>query len=445
MGHDNNQSVRNDRIPEFNDRVEMALGLTRGDPTFERDYISPVNQGRFAAIGRLESGVSMLQTAKLNMNKLKGWLQEMKDFLENAKDHPPRGKISEPVSSYDFLADRLSKMKTATETVSFQGRALFNGISGVKGRTIGDNLRFVRGTARVVSSESPGYPLAIYQAAKPSILVGSNQISSEVLQEEKLIALTDGSREVRYRIKKNETPDSLIENLQQCFDDDGFEVNVGYTGDNYLLFRHNQLGSRARFYGVSHYSSLVSEVPGQYKAADLGIDIAGTIGSESAHGDGGFLIGDKGSPKIDGLVVFYDGDIDYPGQIVGYVDVRQNGIKVPLDEYERRQEMISIPSIEPHNLSVGVSNSSGFTDLADIRASNKKEQKDALRMISWAYIYLGYLQDELELKENFYTERTIELLRSTADPRPVEETYMYVSKGKAVNMADQLKTMMTFS
>ncbi|MBU2515017.1 hypothetical protein KJ966_27160 [bacterium] len=437
-----NQNGLDLRIIEFSRRVESALSLSRGDPILQKDYVSPVNQGRFSVIGKLEASVSMLQTARINIEKLKSWLQEMKEFLEKDRNRSNWARVPSSVIN-NFLSDRLSCIKVTTETASFQGKKLLNGDSGVKGETSDDHIRFIRGSARVLSSEMPGYPITIYQSAKPGILVGSGMVSESNLRNESIISITSGVREARYRIKENEVPEKFVENLQQCLLDNGIDISVYRTKDNHLFLRHNQLGSRSNFQGMSHHTNLISTVPGEYKEADPGMDIEGTIGSEKAHGDGGFLIGNKGNKKTDGLIIYYDGLIDYPGQIIGYVHVKQNGILVPLDASEHKMEILSIPSITLDILAAGVNNNSGFSDLGAIKGNTELECQDSIHLIIWSMTYLDFLIDELKWKEKIYVDRAVELLRSTISPQSAEDDMIYLSKDKAKDMVTQLKSMLT--
>jgi hypothetical protein len=367
---------------------------------------------------------------------------EIKEFLEKETNRTNWARVPASVIN-NFLTDRLSCVKVTTEKASFQGRLLLNGSSGVLGTTTGENLRFIRGSARVLSSGESGYPVTIYQEPKPAILIGSSQMDAETLRYEKLITISSGSREVRYSIKDDETPERLISNLQKSLLDHGLDISVFRTNSNHLFLRHNQMGSRSTFQGMSYNTRMISEKPGDFKVAEPGEDISGTIGSETAHGDGGFLIGDKGNKKTEGLVLHFDGTIDYPGQVVGYVNVRQNGVLVPLDATESRMEILSIPSIRPWILAAGVSNSSGFTDLSVIRGNTEIECKDSIRMTIWSITYLDYLLDELKWKEKIYVDRAVDLLRSTIKPQSAGEEMLYLSKDKAKDMVTQLKSMLT--
>ena len=436
------------KASEYNRRLDPTLGgrvpqgMDRGDPDRKKEYVSHTDQSRFSVIGKLESSVSMLQTAWVNIEKLKGWLSEMKTFLEEEGYQSFRARI--PVSVINnFLSDRIAHMKMVSETASFQGKALLNGKSGVKGEIKGDNVRFVRGSPKVLSSDDHGYPLAIYQSPSAAILTGTERLSHENISDETMISVTEGSQEIRYRIRPDEDPDTLIAGLQQALLDHGMDISVFRTTGGHLLFRHNQLGSVPRFKGMSYQTRLVSSVPGRYKEADPGQDVAGTIASEQARGDGGYLIGSPGNRRTDGLVIYYDGAIDYPGQIIGYVWVTQNGIQVPLTLSGSQSEILSLPALQPDLLATGVSNRSGFISLSSIRASTVFECRDALKLIGWSITYLDYLAEELRKKENNYVERAVELLRSTMTRETASEEMMVISKEKAQAMAGQLKNMVT--
>ncbi len=63
MRHENQQTAARIQVESRNRKVDLALGLSRGDPDLRAEYSSVHEQGRFAMIGRLESGVSKIQTA----------------------------------------------------------------------------------------------------------------------------------------------------------------------------------------------------------------------------------------------------------------------------------------------------------------------------------------------------------------------------------------------
>jgi len=442
MRYENQQTAARIQIEQRNRKVDLALGLSRGDPDLRTEYSSPHEQGRFAMIGRLESGVSKIQTATVGLEKIKGMLSEMRRFLQEEGYRSFRAQI--PVSVINnFLTDRLAHIKMTSETTSFKGRALLNGKTGVKGQVSGEGLRFIRGSARVQTSGENGYPIAIYQAPSPSILSGSARLSTEEIRRESVIALADDNHEVRYRVRSDENPDSLVNNLQRYLMDNSFDISVYCTQDHHLYFRHNQLGAGNRFRGLSTHSRLISDIPDRYKEAQPGADVKGMLGSEEATGEGGFLTGNKGNKYTDGLVIYYDGMIETQGQIVGNVHVEQNGIQVPVDLSGSKVEILAIPSIQPEMLAVGVSNRSGFTSLQSIRANTVLECRDALKLIEWSLTYLDYLAEELKYNERNFVDRAVDLLRSTMQSQVAGEEILYLSRDKAKSMVDELKSMLT--
>ncbi|MBC8478446.1 hypothetical protein H8D51_02770, partial [bacterium] len=160
-------------------------------------------------------------------------------------------------------------------------------------------------------------------------------------------------------------------------------------------------------------------------------------------GEGGFLTGNSGNLHTDGLVVYYDGMIETPGQIVGSVHVEQNGIRVPVDLSGSKVEILAIPSIQPEILAAGISNRSGFTSLKSIRANTVLECRDALELIGWSLTYLDYLLQELKHNENNFVDRAVDLLRSTMRSQSAGEEILYLSRDKAKSMVDELKGMLT--
>ena len=411
------------------------------DPLLDMKYVSPVNQGRFETIGQLETGVSLIQATQKNVEKISFWLQEIGNFIHDINGSRTPATVPKSVIN-KYIGDRLALVEDLASNASFQGRKLLNGDCGIKAEVIGENLRFVRGSARVLSSQESGYAVAVYQAPKPSILTGHSQLMQNEIDREELIYLSDDIQEIKYKIKKDETAESLVKHLREFLLDQNLDIEVFRTGDNRLFFRHNQLGSKIRFRGMSYKTRIISSHPGQYEFSMPGVDIAGTIGSESAHGDGGFLVGDRNNKHTDGLVFFYDGAVDYPGQVVGHVHVKQNGITVPLEPSCKTVEMLSIPSIKPELLAVGLTTRSGFSDLASINTDNETEQKDALKMVLWSIVYLDYLSKELKQKENDYVNRTIQLLKGSMVNSSVREDEFYLSKEKAGAMVEQIKEML---
>ncbi len=432
------------KLDELDERLKGKQGGEQDglDPLLDMKYVSSVNQGRFETIGQLETGVSLIQAAQKGIEKITFWLQEIGHFLNDMDDGKGSTVIPKSVIN-KYIGDRLVMIEDAVNNASFQNRKLLNGDCGIRAEVNGESLKFIRGSARVASSGEPGYAVAIYQVPRPSMYTGVSPLTQEEIDREQSIGIDDGTLKLRYRLKKGETPESLVVNLKKILLDQNLDVDVFRTRDNRLFFRHNQLGSKNNFKVMSESTSLVSKNPGEFESSIPGIDIAGTIDSESAHGDGGFLIGDRNNKHTDGLVLFYDGDIEYPGQIVGYVRLSQNGITVPIDPAGTNVEMLSIPSVDPKYLAVGLTTMSGFSDLTSIEIVNEASRKDALKMTLWSVVYLDYLNKELKLKENDYTDRTIQLLRGSMSTSPAEcKENLCLSSEKAGEMVEQIKKML---
>lgn len=395
--------------------------------------------GRVAIIAGLEGKVSLLQVAQKSLGRIQSWLKEIEDFLAQT----PKGEGSlAPSVANRFIEDRLRQIQGITEATSFGAKALLNGRSGVSGEADGKGLQWVRGSARTISSQGRGYPVAIDESARPASLMGAVSASPAVIAQERMIALKERGIEARYFPKGDEQPRELAANLQACIEEAGLDLSVYLTRDQRLLFLHNQLGGGQGFEGLSQKTRLLSPKAGQPVWATPGRDIAGTIGTEPAQGQGGFLIGAKGNPRTEGLVVYYDGQVDYPGQVVGYVRVTQSGLIVPLDLAGQEVEILSLPDLRPGSQAVGVRNPSGFRSLGQIKAGSLKERHDAKQLVKRSLGDLSRLAEELRWKEEVYVTKTIDLLRQGPEPGPKGEELLELSAPKAQAMAEQLKGMM---
>ena len=390
-------------------------------------------------VAKLEGCVSILQITGASLKHMRGELKEMEEFLKTSL----QTKTNVPGSlANSYLMERLRQIKALSEAASFQGRALLNGKSGVLANITGEGLRFVRGSALVQSSASGGYPVAIERAAKPASMVGPEIVTSGILKKESMLVIAEGQQEVRYRLDQTEDPKSLVAGLQRALWSAGLEVSACLSVDGRLVLMHNRLGTAGNFKGMSLNTRILGVEPGVYTEAEPGTDIKGRIGMEQAIGEGGFLIGGPKSPRVAGLVLHYHGKIDHPGQIVGYAEVTQKGILVPLDSKGGRKERLSLPHVGPKTLSVGVANQSGFTALEEIKGSDETQRMDSLKLIKNAQEEINSLSDELKWKENTYVDLAIKLLKQGIEPQEAGKGLLELKADKATQMAQDLKNML---
>jgi len=423
-------------------RLDPSLDLGERTPLPEEKSPADELSGKFSIINQLEVRVTMIQIARFHIEKVIAELDSIKHTLDERKLKPSK-YFSSPQVINHFLKERLGRMREIAQTAQFQGQILLDGDAGVTGSSSLEALRFIRGSSKVVPSRAPGYPVTIYQDARPSTLLGIGEISSENLRNESLIALADGKHEVRYKVKNNESPQSLVQNLQKSMLDQGLNIRVLRTRQNRLFFVHNQLGTETFFRGLSSKTNIISSTPGRSNDAARGRDISGTIGLEKAHGIGGFLMGAIGNRRTDGLVLHYDGAIRYPGQIIGYIHVKQKGVNVPIDLQGEQTELLNFPSLLPVDLAIGVANHSHFSDLEAIRGNSDQECRDTLKLVYWAEADLDQLLEDLRWKEDSFLHRTIGILRNSVMPRIAGEEIMMTAQNKAGEMKRQLQEMMS--
>lgn len=401
----------------------------------------PWRRNRFQVINQVEQGVTMLQTARKGADKVHNWLKEMKEFLEDLQERTAHTLLPESVVQH-YLEDRLDRIREVVRDVTFQNRQLLTGEFGVKTNVTGNRLQFVRGGPFVKSSGPRGYSVAIFGMASRSAIIGQERLTEESLRVEKMISLFEGTQVMHYKLKKGEDPDSFVKNLQDHIIANGLDLSVFRTTDDHLIIMHNQKGSFTKFAGISHKTRLISANPGVAFKSIPGEDIQGTISGETAIGYGNFLIGSQGNQQTEGLIVYYDGKLDFPGQVVGNIYVEQKGLAVQtrLDNSDR--EIITVPSLLPETQAIGVTNNSGLGNLSMVRGKTELQRLDSLRLINWALEDLNGLAEEWREKENYFVSKAVDLLKSSMKPEHPSDEKFQISTEKAKKMADDLKTML---
>ena len=123
--------------------------------------------------------------------------------------------------------------------------------------------------------------------------------------------------------------------------------------------------------------------------------------------------------------------------------IKQNGLKISLDNMGKKVEILSIPSLKTDLQGVGVANASGFNNLQSIRGNTYQERIDALKLVVWSMTEIDYLIKELQWKEDSYVELAVDLLRNTMKPKMASDDILHISQQNASEMVEQLKAMLT--
>ena len=403
----------------------------------ETDIIKSQN----SVISELEDNVSRLQTAAHGIDQMYDTLKDLADFLGTEVSFKSNSNIPSSVIN-NFIDEKLTEVKSFCQQTTFSGKRLLNGESGVVGRTEGKGLQFVRGSALVKSSGEAGYEVQVTRVPTASLLMGAAKLDKEILKKEHHIIVKDQKKEVCYELKPDESIYSLLNNLQKKLNSNGLDINVFQSRNNYLILKHNEPGDHTRFTGMSQNTALLSKIPGEPERCIPGQNVAGYINRELAYGVGGYLVGSPGNYRTDGLILFFNGSEPQAGESTGRVFVRQNGIQIPLSVEDTEMDLISLPDISPENMSVGVSNTCGFMNLATIRSNNATENIESIKLIRYAMEDLKDLQTELKRKESFYVELAISLLKNPVNSKEAGIGVVSSSHEKANEMAEQIKLML---
>jgi flagellin len=422
-----------------------------------RGQISSVKQ----AIQNSEASISMVQTAEAAMNEINNLLVSIRQLAIHA--------ANEGANDSKMLAADQAEVFNALDTIDriartsqFGTRTLLDGSNGANGVAVGDGLDFVAASPDTKSSPADGYAVNITRSATRAEKRGLRPITLEDLQaddgtlkREFSVSVIEGGKTISFSLDNNEdataiqkTLDGLKRNpaqydrgkvagdirkviaqlLQRKADQSGLNVMVAIEqagGDEVLVTRHKEFGSRPTFFVSSTVDGILSQARGTFERADMGLDVEGTIDGKIAVGDGETLRGAEAtatqglvvrfqsirnqeqrlrkeddrlpveslvppkegarfiSKRVEGddLVVIWETPRDIAGDTEGYVHVTQNSLSFQVGPTRGQQVRISLLDSKTDRLATGIKNESGFRSLREVNVTNSQGAQDALLLV----------------------------------------------------------------
>lgn len=406
------------------ERQQRGRDPQEGAPRAEADHVvkrsaqSEQLRAEFSAINRAireaEDAMALAGQADEGLARVTGHLAALDTALQARLAQGVRGQSAAGTASVaatpDWLTETLAAIEEVAETTRFGALRLLDGGLGCSGVAVGDGLEFVAAGRETRSSPPQGYEVLLGREPMRATLLGDRALTTERIAGGIRLMLREGGRTARIMSQRGQSAAEVAAALQEAAQRAGLALLVEVTADGRLLVQHKRFGAAHRFAAASSLPGVLSTPEGGPRLVANGADIAGTLGGEPAHGEGQTLTGDAGNTATAGLVVRYTGlpftgathrlprsrtSVLEPKVFAGRVVVAQQALSFRLDGDPGDVVALQLDSVRPAHLARGVETASGFASLAEIRAGDAVEARDALAVVARAREELQRQRDAL--------------------------------------------------
>ena len=370
------------------------------------------------AIKNSEISISMIQTAESALNEVNTLLVNMRQLSIHAANEGANDAVMLQADQQE-IENSMETIDRIASNTQFGTKILLDGSNGVNGTASGKGLEFVKGSIKTRASENQGYSAVITRKAEQASLEGSQELTNEIIQNGETLTLTEGGKTVSYTTKELDTIQTSVQNLAAAARKSGLDMNVSLTDDNRISIRHNKYGSDYTFQAASTTEGILSDGPGQLKAASAGQDLAGTLNGELAIGKGQTMTGVTGNATTEGLQVRFRGNIDGElpdeGAQVGYVNVTQNALTFQVGANRNQTVGVALRNTAADQVARGVNNSSGFDSLADINVTSDQGAQDSIAVLDSAINEVSQMRADLGTFQKNTLESNLSNLRTASE------------------------------
>jgi len=367
------------------------------------------------ALQNSEFSLSLVQTAEGALVEVNNLLIEMRQMATTA--------ANEGATDYNALLALQFQIRKAIEGIdrvsrftSFGNKTLLDGSHGATGMGGNEELVFLKASSKTVASPVSGYNVDITEspmrANLTTVLDDESASGLQITLEEE-----DGAI-IRVSNPEGATAVGFVKRLQKAASESNMNLNIRFDADANdedheikLTIEHSEYGVVKGFTITSSKEEVLVEEAFNPKLF-LGRDIQGTIGDETADGDGLILTGEYNNEKTSGLSVAFLGD--GIGN-VGSVTVAQNSLKFQVGASAEEKIVIALNSTHSTVLGRGVDNTSGFENLSQISLKSTQEAIDAIRLVDDALGQLLSMRSQLGSVQKYTLETNISVLHSTVE------------------------------
>jgi flagellin len=365
------------------------------------------------ALQNSEFSLSLVQTAEGALVEVNNLLIEMRQLATTA--------ANEGATDYNALLTLQFQIRKAIEGIdrvsrftSFGNKSLLDGSHGATGMGGNEELVFLKASSKTVASPVSGYNVDITEspmrANLTTVLDDESASGLQITLEEE-----DGAI-IRVSNPEGATAVGFAKRLQKSVLESNMNLKIHFDADDEnheikLTIEHSEYGVVKGFTITSSKEKVLVEEAFNPKLF-LGRDIQGTIGDETADGDGLILTGEYNNEKTSGLSVAFLGD--GTGN-AGSVTVAQNSLKFQAGTSADEKIVIALNSTHSTVLGRGVDNTSGFENLSQISLKSTQEAIDAIRLVDEALDQLLSMRSQLGSVQKHTLESNISVLHNTVE------------------------------
>ncbi len=393
-----NLNITQTRLGRSLEKLSSGLKVNTGKDGPAALVISEKLRAQISGLGQAvensEQAMSLVQLAEGALAEVNSLLTSIRSLAVHA--------ANEGALDADSLAADQAEINNALETIDrisssaqYGTKLLLDGSRGVQGSTTDADVTFVSGSETTVAGT---YAVVLSAQAEQATVTGAantGQLTADetVTLNGTNISLTTGMSidQVRDRINEYNTTTGVTAS-----------VSVGSE----LVLTTDSYGSAQ---SVSIVSNTAAAGPdsgiGQVVLTDAGVDIAGSLGGQTATGKGLVLTGDAGT-VVEDLAISSDGAAIAQGSVT----VTQGSLQFQVGANAGQTVRISLPSMASTQLGNGLS-SNQFNNLSEIDVTSATGASDAIGIIDKAIDQVTEKRGEMGAFQKNTLESYINTLR----------------------------------
>lgn len=368
--------------------------------------------GLRAAIDNSEKAVAVVQTAEGALNEINSLLVKVRSL---AIDSANTG-----VNDEDALAANQAEIANALDTINrisnntqFGEKKLLDGSAGLNGTTTDADVTFLKATT---DTSAGSYAVDITTAAERANVTASSA-QTGVLAADETLTINGVSITLNAGLSRAEVQSRINE----------FSGQTGVVAENdpsaatSTRLRTQDYGTDATIQVISNVAdSPTSSGFGTSQVTDTGVDIAGTIGTNAASGDGNILTGTAGLStgiKVSVGQSASDSAASAGGTgdtAQGQVTVSNNSLVFQIGANQGQTVSVAIDSVSATGLGIGVTGNQ-FASLNDIDVTSASKAQDTLGVVDAAIDEITNLRGTLGAFQANTLESTANNMRTTLE------------------------------